>query len=223
MSKTINRDTGDTLKGPRLQKLRLIYKMLEAIEGNDNIHIYGAIEFQDDVFIQTNTSFGSDTLVEQDKNFSNTATFTLNNNQVLNSLVGFLDIWIEKSFSTKNVILCFYTTREIGKESTTNFITSTGLRLPDKPMLELLSNADFTYCNYLPLATNIIKEEYKNQYSKRPGHGHSSLVNDFTQEQWKDFFKSITWIFGSSDEVELKKQILQKIKSCKFFNHTLEN
>lgn len=217
----INRDAGDKLAGSRLQKLRVVELMLDAIEKSpEYAHIYCAIEYGEDVFIRHNTSDGSTTMLEQDKNFSKDSRFTLNNLQILNSLVGFLDSWINRN-SSPNVFFCFYTPREIGKESETDFYKINNLTLPAEPILRLLQEKQFQNAMLLTIIKTRIINEYESQYTNRPGEGHLEAIKKFTDSDWVSFFSHITWMFGEENETELKATILKKIKQSKCFTHSL--
>jgi hypothetical protein len=157
--KIINREAGDKFKGARLQKLRVVELMLDSIEKSEKAHIYGAIEFEEDVSLSEATSVSTKTFLEQDKNFSTDLNFTLNSPAILNTLIGFLDIWISKNLSNKNVFLGFYSTRNIGKEIETAFIKMNNLDLPDKPILSLLKDKEFKYNNYFKSVITIIINE----------------------------------------------------------------
>lgn len=218
MTETIQRDAGDKFKGPRLQKLRVVSLMLDAIQQSEKAFIYGATEYKEDVFVKRVTPDLSE-LYEQNKNFDSAVNFTFNSNQVTNTVVSFVDIWVDRSLSGKNIFLGYYTTAGIGKESTTELTKSIGIVLPDKPILELLKDKNFDHPNLLECVKKLIIAEYEKQYSSPGKKGHIETIKRFSDADWKQFLKCINWEFGECDEVALKEQILNKIKTCRYFNH----
>ncbi|THU41854.1 hypothetical protein FAM09_07070 [Niastella caeni] len=218
IEETINREAGDKAKGPRLQRLRCVSLVLDAIKNAENPHIYAAVEHKDDVFIK-DASKSSDYL-EQNKNFDEATTFTFNSAPVLNTMVGFCDLWVEYIVKSKEVFLGFYTTRKVGKEYKTTEIKSLGIELPDKSILELLKNYELDHPNLLPCVKALILSEYKKQNSGKKGQGNIKNLEAFTDEDWKTFLKSIDWKFEEIDEEELQKQVIQKIKDCKYYSVT---
>ena len=103
MQHTINREAGDKAKGPRLQRLRCISLFLDAITKSDDPHFYAAVEHKEDVYLKDGRT-GIDYL-EQNKNFDSETSFTLNSPNILNTLVGFCDMWVEYGVKSKEVYL----------------------------------------------------------------------------------------------------------------------
>lgn len=217
MIETIQRDAGDKFKGPRLQKLRVVSLMLDAVQETERAFVYGAIEHKEDVYVKKATPDLTE-LYEQNKNFDSSTNFTFNSSQVTNTMVSFLDIWIERSMSAKNVFFGYYTTASIGKESYTEFIKSSGMELPDKPILELLQAGNFDYPKLFDCVKKLIVAEYLKQYSKPEKKGFIENINNFSDEEWKNFLKCIKWEFGECDEVALKEKVLDKVRNCRFFS-----
>ena len=217
MISTINREAGDKAKGPRLQRLRCVLRVLSVIEKSEKPYFYAAVEHKDDVFLK-NILESSDYL-EQDKNFDSETSFTFNSNEILNTLVGFCDLWIEYGVKSKEVYLSFYCTNNVGKENSTATIKALGLGLPDKPMLELIQTNDYDYPNFLETAKQLILKEYRQQYQSRKDKGNLDILEGYSDEDWKTFLKKIDWSFGEMDEVALQKQVLGEIRKCKFFSH----
>lgn len=219
MIETIQRDAGDKFKGQRLQKLRVVSLMLDAVQESERAFVYGAIEHKEDVFVKKVTPDLSE-LYEQNKNYDVTVNFTFNSSQVTNTMVSFLDIWVERSMSKKNVFFGYYATASIGKESTTDYIKNSGLELPDKPILELLQKDDFEYPQLFECVKRLILAAYEKQYSAPDKRGYIDNINEFSNEDWKKFLKCIKWEFGEGDEVLLKEKVLGQIRNCRYFNHS---
>jgi hypothetical protein len=214
MSETIIRET--SWKGQRLQKMRLANLLLDSIEKNPKTQIYGAIEYGQDVF--TNNRGDKDPKInfEEDKNYAD-SKFSFQSHEVINTLVSFIDIWIEFEYSP-NLRFGFYTTAGISKESKTDVVKTNSIELPDKPILELLSKADYSYTNLCSACVAFLKAEYQRQYSAKVKKGNLSTVNSLTNEQFSEFLKLIDWSFEQSDEVELKELVISKIKGSRLFN-----
>lgn len=213
----INREAGDKAKGPRLQRLRCIYLIFDAIEKSEKPHIYAAVEHKDDVFLK-NISTEQDYL-EQNKNFDPQTSFTFNSHEIINTMVSFCDMWVEYVVKSKEVYLGFYATNSIGKESKTAAITKLKIDLPDKPILELLQLHDYTSPELLPAVKGLILAEYRSQYSGKTGEGYIKNLEAFSDTDWITFLKMIDWKFGGGDEEETQKLVIEKIRKCKFFNH----
>lgn len=216
---TINREAGDKAKGPRLQRMRCVLLIFQALEKSEKAHIYAAVEHKEDVILK-DAKDGSDYL-EQNKNFNPATTFTFNSPEILNTIVGFCDIWLEYAVKSKELSLGFYTTKVIGQEQVTQFMKTSGLKLPDKPILELLDAKNFDHPDLIPTCKQIVLKEYKSQYEKRDDSGFLNDLEKWTDADWKDFFSTIDWSFGEINEVLLKPLLIEKIKSCKYYNHTL--
>ena len=150
MSDTINRET--SWKGQRLQKMRLTKLLLDSIEANPKTQVFGAIEFGQDVYSKDRSEKSPTLKFEEDKNYSS-SNFSFNSHEVINTLVSFLDIWINSGYS-QNLKFAFYTTAGIAKESTTERITKNGITLPDKAILELFSEGKFESPNFIPVVSH---------------------------------------------------------------------
>lgn len=139
---------------------------------------------------------------------------------MINTLVGFCDLWVEYVVKSKDVYLGFYSTTNYGKESKTGNAKKLNLELPDKPILELLESKDIDYPKLLPAVKALIIEEYKTQYSGKKGEGYIKILEAYTVEDWKKFLKAIDWKLGELDEKEAQAMVLEKLKRCKHYNHT---
>lgn len=214
----INREAGDKAKGPRLQRLRCVELLLDAIEKSARPHVYAAVEHKDDVFLKDAIS-GKDYL-EQNKNYSESSSFTFNSPEVKNTMVCYLDMWMEYGIKSKDVFFGFYATNCLGKEQKISTASATAPELPDKPILELLKSKDLDYPNLLPAVKVIVLEEYKKQYASKNISGYTKNIEAFTDSDWKQLLEKIDWNFESDDEEATQKNVIGKIKACKFFNHS---
>lgn len=220
IEKVIDRDAGDKSKGFRLQKLRAMSLALDAIEKTESAHIYFAIEHLEDVYIKKVDSGEVEEYFEQDKNFDSVGTFTFNSHQVLNTLVSFLDCWISKRFS-QNVFFGFYTTVNIGKEKTTEQIKKICLKLPLKPIIELLVDRKYEEENLIEITSALIIAEYEKQYEGKSYDGNLQIIKNFSSERWKQFFDCIRWKFDEADEDGLKKELINKIQLSRYYSRCM--
>ncbi|XBO86818.1 hypothetical protein AAGG52_05815 [Bacillus licheniformis] len=135
---TINRDAGDKSKGFRLQRLRAIQLLLEQMEHRDeNVSVFASTEYLDDVYIKTVTHEGSTTHLEGDKNYDISKKFSFMSEEVTNSLIIFLDNWLNCDMS-ESLFYCFYTNVNYTKEKNSQTTKSLDIKLPELPVLKLL-------------------------------------------------------------------------------------
>lgn len=211
-SQTIDRDAADKAKGVRLQRLRAVALLLDAIS-RGVVQVYCAIECDGDVFKIEASESTETAYSEEDKNYASGTTFTLASDAVLNTLVIFIDIWINSGFAD-TIALGFYTPCLIAKERTTQRIKTLGIVLPVRPILEALQLQDLSDKLLLKAVQLLVIDEYKSQYSSRKSKGNQAVLEQWTDADWITFLKKITWYFGTEDEQELKKTLLKKIKEC---------
>lgn len=217
----INREAGDKLKGTRLQKLRAISLMLDSIEKSESAQIYAAIEYKGDISFNEFNNLDGKEYYEENKNYEIGSSFTFNSIEILNTMVIFLDIWLKWEYSS-SINFGFYSTNKISKEKKTERLLKLNITLPDKPILELLLAYNFDYPNLLKTVIKMIIKEYESQYESRESKGHLDLIKGFNDSDWKKFLQKIDWHFGQIDEIQLKTELLCKIKSCRYFNQHLE-
>ncbi|MHA7102532.1 hypothetical protein [Roseivirga pacifica] len=215
MSK-ISREASEKTKGFRLQKLRAIELMLDAIEntGSKASIVYSATEFEEDVYLN-NRGQGDTEYFEEDKNYDPETRFTLNSPQVKNTLVSFLDIWLEKRLS-RNVHFCFSSTNSYTKERSVK--TESGELSFDKPLIDHLKAESIPNQEFKAIRA-IIEAEYAVQYSTK--QQRVSRVKELSDEEIKQFLSTIRWSFEQADHEELKQVNIRKIKSSKFYNSNL--
>jgi hypothetical protein len=141
----IKRDASDKHKGIKLQKLRAIKLAFDTIIANPKTQFHVAIESDGDVFIYSdNRKF-----IEENKNYES-KNFSFFSHQILNTLVYFLDYWLKDTVNkSPNVIFSFYSTNSISKEYSTEKVKDLNIKLPEKPILELLVNKEWDLENTL--------------------------------------------------------------------------
>jgi hypothetical protein len=213
---TIERSAADSAKGPRLQRLRVALFILDAIAEPGVIHAYAAVEAQGDAFVSTATTTATVAYSEEDKNYDADGAFTFPSGAVLNSMVLFLDQWLDWRCSTK-FRFGFYTTVAIGKEKNAGRVKNLKLTLPEKPLLELLHAHDCTDPHLLPCVTALILAEYEEQYGKSQSTGHLDTLRQWCDDDWRDFLGLISWLFSDADEAVAWDKLLKSVKACRYY------
>ncbi len=146
----LNREAKEPIGGFRLQKLRAVEHILDHLESYPNEDIAVAIEILEDVYIVKNSGES----FEQNKNYDPDSKFSLNSEEVLNSLCSFIDIWIDNQLSNA-ISFCFLSTNSIAKEKTTKRITKLNITLPKTKIIEELASDDN---NRIKKVSNISKK-----------------------------------------------------------------
>jgi hypothetical protein len=218
---TIDRSAADAAKGPRLQRIRVALFLLEAVAERENIQAYAAVEAHGDTFLATARADGSAAYSEEEKNYEADGSFTFASEMVLNSVVIFIDQWLNWKFS-KALRFGFYTTVAIGKEKNSGRAKDLGLTLPDKPIIELLRSRDYSDPNLLPCIKALVLHEYGEQYSKGKSTGHLEAIKVWTDQSWKDFFGLVSWLFADADETVAWNSLVDTVKECRFYNESHE-
>lgn len=211
----INTEADSNLKGMGLQKLRAAERLLEALLSNKKC-IYCTIEYVDDVIEIDMENITTNIKTEQNKNYIK--PFSMNSEEVKNSLRIFFDTW-RKVEDDENISFLFYTNTSICKENKVGEIKRLDLELPDKPIIKLLIKEK--YDEALPIAVPILKKYYIEQHKKHSKDitYYEELINNMGQAEWITFFKLIEWRFEEDDELELRKKLLSLVeKLCEEFN-----
>jgi hypothetical protein len=218
---TIDRSAADSAKGPRLQRIRVALFLLEAVAERENVQAYAAVEAHGDAFLATARADASTAYSEEDKNYDADGTFTFASDAVLNSIVIFLDQWLNWKFS-KTLRFGFYTTVAIGKEKNAGRAKDLGLTLPGKPIIGLLLSRDYSDPNLLPCIRALVLHEYEQQYSNKQSTGHLAAINGWDEQSWKDFFALVSWLFGDADDTVAWNGLVDAVKKCRFYNESHE-
>jgi len=222
-TQVINREAFDKTKGFRLQKIRAIKLMLETLESQDRAIFYTAIENIEDISHTEITGENPGTYYEEDKNYDEDQNFTIHSTTVKNTLVSFFDIYVGSWKSSEEVRLGFYTTASIGKERKNLILDGTEKAPPADPILKTLSSGSKVPETVLKMVKEVILEEYKTQYSGKTIKGHLTTLNDISVHDFSEFLNKIVWHFGSENEIELKKTVIQLIKESKLHNVRIAN
>lgn len=219
MSETINRDAGEKLKGFRLQRLRAISLLLEQMEknNNDRVSVFASTEYLDDVYIKTVSPDGVITYTEGDKNYDKSKKFSFMSKEVTNSLIIFLDNWLNCEMSN-TLYYCFYTNIEYTYEINTKIIKQLAIQLPEKPILDYLTTYNFDEAVIECIKKKLLYE-YEEQYKDKSESGHLEIITNFNNNQWINFLSRINWQFGQDDDRELEKVLVEKIKNRSFLTN----
>jgi hypothetical protein len=227
-SSRVNRDVGPQSKGPRLQRLRAALLLINATKHYPEKMVYVAVEFQGDVCEVAAGTDGTEEYHEEDKNYDPKVSFTMNSEQVLNSLVAFCDCWIAKALS-KNVWFGFYTPCLAAKERVTERTIELGIDWPDGEVLNFLAQRQFDEPKLIEAAKRAVIGEYTRQ-----SESHDAAANDegrplggleilkgWDDGQWRDFFGQIEWKFGEDDASTIEGTIIDSIQASPAYNEQL--
>lgn len=211
----INREATELFEALRLQKLRAAEHILKSLESNSDEDIAVAIEIIEDVYVLKETS----EIYEQNKNYDPESKFSINSEEVLNSLCSFLDIWVDNQLSDK-IEFCFLSTNKIGKEKTTKRIKDLALSLPKEKIIEELQSKNPERIKKVGIVVkNIITEYYKEHYSETPECQKTiDTLESISEESWNGFLNQINWVFGHQSIDKLEDELLKKIIASQFYS-----
>lgn len=217
-SKTINRDAGDKSKGFRLQRLRAIKLLLEQMnKSNQNIAVFASTEYLDDVYIKTVTADGVIEYTEGDKNYDDSKRFSFMSKEVTNSLIIFLDNWLNCSFSD-DLFYCFYTNVKYTYEIDSKLLKTLNITLPKESILKCLIENKID-SKVIECIKKRIIHEYEKQYHGKKEMGYLEIIKRFDDKKWKTFLSKIDWKFGQYDDKELEKSLKEILKNRNFFEN----
>ncbi|BBI34949.1 hypothetical protein [Cohnella abietis] len=209
----ISRVVGEQSKGERLQRLRAIQLIFDELEKAPNISVLVACEYIEDVYLNTSDGDGkSSEYLESDKSYESKC-FSLNSDEVKNSLVSFLDVFLHYGH---HIRFGFYTNTGITNERTTELLKQNKLELPDKELMLLLMNKE--YVTVLPYLKCILLEDYRKQYVGKNATGYLHVIEKYSDDLWIQFLEQINWKFEEEDENELELTLLLKVKNCRLYD-----
>jgi len=198
------REAGDKTKGFTLQKQRALALFFDEVKSNPSTHVHVAIEHQGDVFLQSEKKG----YVEEQKNYKGVSTFSFNSHQILNTLVYFLEIWLNKEKSN-NLKFGFYSTNRIAKENTTSRTKKLDISLPSESIITLLLNKKYAEKSLIDSVKKYLVDEYNIQYSK-------DVSSQLDNQSLTNFFDSISWFFEQDNEKNYEFDVIQKITESEF-------
>ena len=208
----IDTSADSNIKGMGLQILRATERLLEAII-LEKQGIYCTIEYVDDVIEMDFSKENTCIQTEQNKNYK--SAFSINSDEVKNSLRIFLDTWRRVEYD-ENMTFMFYTNTSIAKEKSVGVIKKLGLKLPKEPVLKLLISKE--YDQALPIIVPVLKDYYISQHntnsnSKEDAKFYENLINGYSDETWKTFFQLIEWKFNEENEKTLRFKLESTVKN----------
>lgn len=209
----ISRVVGEQSKGERLQRLRAIQLIFDELEKSPNVSVLVACEHIEDIYLNKEDGYGKNSeYIESDKSYESKC-FSLNSDEVKNSLVSFLDCSLRFG---KHIRYGFYTNTGITNERTTDLLKRNKLELPEEKLINLLIDKD--YPTVLPYLKCVVLEDYKNQYAGKNETGFLDVIEQYTDEMWIQFLEQIDWKFDQEDENQLEATLLLKIQRCRLYN-----
>lgn len=211
----INTSADASLKGIKLQKLRVIKYLLEAIINGKKM-VLSTIEHIDDVVKLEIDGDKFEITTEQDKNYS--TSFSINNEEIKNSLRIFFDNWRKVEYD-ENIAFVFYTTTSVCRERKVGILKDSDIELPKGEVLNLL--IEKKYDEAFPIVLPIFKDYYINQHKKHDPNNtyYKELMDSMDIKKWKSFFDLIEWKFEEENEKELRETLKDNIrKVCDLFN-----
>src|SRR5690606_34425551 len=142
--------------------------------------VFASTEYLDDVYIKTVTPEGSDTYTEGDKNYDESKKFSFMSKEVTNSLIIFLDNWLNCDLS-ENLYYCFYTNVNYTYEKNTELIKELKITLPKLPILDYLTKNQLDD-QVIDCIKKRLIYEYKQQYKNKKGNGYLKVIESFNND-----------------------------------------
>lgn len=200
----INTDADANIKGIGLQKLRVVERLMIALL-EDKKAVFCTIEHVDDV-LEVNLNMDmTNYITEQDKSYS--INFSINSEQIKNSLRIFLDNWFGTVEGSESIKFVFYTNANYKKEKKVGILKTIKEELPNEPILKLLREK--RYKEAFPFVVPVLKEYYITQHKRHTDkiEPYEKLIDSMDDVKWKTFFDLIEWEFGRPDEIQVRSNI----------------
>lgn len=211
----INTDADSNLKGIGLQKVRAAERLLKALIDGKRA-VFCTIEHIDDVLEIDVDGEKTEYTTEQNKSY--TSGFSMNSQEIKNSLRIFFDNWRSVVESSESMRFVFYTNAPILKEKKVGVLKNIKEELPEQALIQLL--IEKKYESAFPFVLPIMKDYYIEQHKKHTQDIgiYEQLWESMTFEKWKSFFDLIEWNFEQKDEKEVRGEIEELVRQlcCKF-------
>lgn len=202
----VNREASDTYKGFRYQKLRLARKMMQLLKINKDAYIIGFPEYKDDSYILGENS----KILEQDKEYD--SNFTLNSKEVRNTLVNFLDNYLDLR-KDPNLIFIFHTDVQYSRERKSNMLEMLELEPLELPVIRYLIDR-----NYNDRVIDFISKVILYTYNEEGRDDiYYQQVRGMNNQDWICFLKCVYFEFGQADINKLEEELLNEIKTCPYY------
>lgn len=205
-----DREASDLFKALRLQKLRALEIILDSIIEDEEKDIAVAVEIYEDVYARTTEG----ELFEQDKNYSPGSKFTFNSDEILKSLSSFIDIFIKNQYS-ENILFCFLSTNQIGKEGPSKRSKELNIYFPSEPLLLILQTENI---KKIEEVIGTLKALLLDYYKRNGEEENNDIITSWSDITWTSFFKQIKWVFNNPSIEEIEKSIESKIRDCPYFS-----
>lgn len=197
-------EASDTGKGFRLQRLRALELLLEAIISNPNAKVYCAVEYDGDVRLELD----GHVRIEEAKNYGSAKSFSLVNALVLHAVAQFLYLYLENREGPE-LNFGFYTNVAIGAEKQVGIAKNLEIDLPNRPIIELLNERDYDYPHLLTAARTLITAQFKKERGS-DSHYVERLAK-WDDSRWIAFLRRLSWHFGEPDEEGLYRHVCNLI------------
>jgi len=211
----INTDADSSIKGIGLQKVRAAERLLKALIDGKRA-VLCTIEHIDDVLEIDIDGEKTDYTTEQNKSYA--SGFSMNSQEIKNSLRIFFDNWHSVVESSESMQFVFYTNAPIVKEKKVGVLKNIKEELPEQALIQLL--IEKKYESAFPFVLPIMKDYYMEQHKKHTQDIsiYEQLWESMTFEKWKSFFDLVEWNFEQKNEKEVRKEIEKLVSQlcCKF-------
>lgn len=169
-----------------------------------------AVEYHGDIYLDGS----QEQYLEENKAYAS-KNFSFASSQITNTLVYFLDYWLNNNRDPK-IKFGFYSTNSVANEINAGRVKTLMINLPDKGILERVTTKDFDYPKVLPAVKAIMLDEYKLQYTNNKNHkleeSHYKTLENFSDTDWKQFLGMVTWMFDQPDVDALEEALLEQIR-----------
>lgn len=210
------RDVGDKAKGFRLQRMRAVELLLDALAEDPDAGVACAVEYEADVRLEVD----DEQYLEENKNYAEGTGFTFGSRQVVHAVGDFLAIYL-KHQSGAGIRFGFYTNASVSQERNSGRVKALKIQLPkDFGVLESLSSDSPDWSRILPVTKPLVLNELHHSFCSKNtdtcGPVHVAATS-WDNQRWISFLELIDWRFEEPDDQELEALLRTKIKESKFF------
>ena len=187
-------------KGFKLQTLRAIELFLDAFDKyKKDAKIYVATEKIGDISLKVNGT----THIGESKNYQN--PHSINSDEVINTLVNFVDIFLKTGTSSHTLTFGFYSTSYIRPSDSFKLEFS---------ILEYLATKNLED-NVIEIVKEKVIKQYEIIYKK--DIERVNQIQNFSIENWKVFLNKIDWKFKQSGNQEISIALKERIMKLPLF------
>ena len=234
----VSAEAGRSAAGFRLQRLRAVQLLVEAVTENPRAQVFCAIELEGDVYLKCD----DEKQIHETKRSTSVKGFSFASPQVKHSVVNFARLYVENDES-ETLRFAFYTNTEIVKETKRGEVKNLNLQPLPRPVIELLRARDYDAAGLLDFIKTLIRRTMQLEDAKRyastakgkedepevtnDAQGSSSShakskaltrLESWGDDRWLRFLDSIVWGFGEPDQQELYDKLTgTTVPSCSRF------